>query len=105
VEKAFDRVVTFFSHESYSFILTKPQTGHIQEITLVGEIHNQKMERMNVNTIGDREKVMRGARTVTSPSIKGFQIHYNYIRANLAREGEKTPAEMAGIKIAGKTSG
>ncbi len=75
---------------------------HVRDITFDGERHNNKMEAFNGNTIRDREKVMRGVKTVTSPSFKGFQIYHNYIRPNLAHEGEKTPAEMAGIKINGE---
>jgi putative transposase len=41
---------------------------HLREITLAGKIHNNKMERMN-GEIRDREKTMRGVKSVDSPIL------------------------------------
>ena len=72
---------------------------HIKEITLRRKIHNNKMERMN-GEVRDREKVMRGLKRMDSPIIKGFQIYHNYVRPHEGLQGD-TPADRAGIKIAG----
>jgi putative transposase len=37
-----------------------------------------------------------------SLAFNGFQIYHNYIKPHLAHEGEKTPAELAGIKVQGE---
>lgn len=76
-----------------------PRTKHIQHIKLRGDIHNNKMERMN-GEIRDREKTMRGLKTKDTAILKGMQVYHNYIRPHEALEG-KTPAEMCGIKIEG----
>ena len=52
--------------------------------------------------IRDHEKTLRGVKSVDSPVFKGFQIYHNYIKGHMAHEGEKTPAEMAGIKVNGE---
>ena len=57
------------------------------------------MERMN-GELRDREKVIRGVKSVQSPIFKGSQIFHNFVRPHLALEG-KTPAELAGIKVEG----
>ena len=51
--------------------------------------------------IRDREKVMRGLKTVDSPILKGYQIYHNYIKPHMALE-EKTPADLAGITVKGE---
>lgn len=58
------------------------------------------MERFN-GDVRDREKVMRGLKTVNTPILTGYQIYHNYLRPH---EGlnNKTPAEACGIKIEGK---
>ncbi len=66
----------FFSHYS-------PRTVHIKEIRLNGEIHNNKMERMN-GQVRDRKKVMRGLKRKDTPILKGYQIFHNYIRPHEA---------------------
>jgi len=53
-------------------------TVHIRHITLKGEHHNNKMERMN-GEVRDREKVMRGLKKADTPILKGYQIFHNYI--------------------------
>jgi transposase-like protein len=77
--------------------LTAPT--HIREIALRGEIHNNKMERMN-GEIRDREKVMRGLKTKSTPILKGYQIYHNFVRPHMALKG-KTPADLAGIRVKG----
>ncbi|MGD0330087.1 MAG: DDE-type integrase/transposase/recombinase [Nitrososphaeria archaeon] len=77
-----------------------PRTKHIRDIRLSGEVHNNKMERMN-GEIRDREKVMRGLKKTDTPILKGCQIFHNYIRPHEALNGE-TPADKCGIKIKGE---
>ncbi|MGH2638233.1 MAG: hypothetical protein ACRDF4_02955 [Rhabdochlamydiaceae bacterium] len=48
----------------------------------------------------DREKVARGVKS-KSPIFKGAQIYHNYIKPHMGLE-EKTPAEVAGIKVRGE---
>ena len=76
------------------------RTHHVRDVTFDGERHNNKMERMN-GELRDREKVIRGVKSVESPIFKGSQIFHNYIRPHMSLEGEKTPAELAGIKVEG----
>jgi hypothetical protein len=59
------------------------------------------MERLN-NEIRDREKTMRGIKTIETPILKGYEIYHNYMREHEALDG-KTPAEKCGIKIEGKS--
>jgi transposase-like protein len=73
---------------------------HDRDIRFGGEIHNNKMERMN-GEIRDREKVVRGVKKSESPLIKGLQIYHNYIRPHMALKG-RTPASVAGIEVMGK---
>lgn len=73
---------------------------HIAEIALAGQVHNNKMERMN-GEVRDREKVMRGLKRTDSPILKGYQLYHNYFRPHMALKG-KTPAEAAGISIEGE---
>ena len=72
---------------------------HEQDIRFGGEIHNNKMERMN-GEIRDREKVVRGVKREDSPLIAGLQIYHNYVRPHMGLDG-KTPAELAGIEVRG----
>ena len=51
--------------------------------------------------IRDREKVTRNLKSVDSPVLKGLQIYHNYIRPHMSL-GEKTPSELAGIKVNGE---
>jgi len=70
-----------------------------QDIRFGGQIHNNKMERMN-GEIRDREKVVRGVKKEDSPLITGLQIYHNYVRPHMALGG-KTPADLAGIEVRG----
>jgi hypothetical protein len=72
----------------------------MRQIRLKGEIHNNKMERLN-GEIRDREKTMRGLKTENTAILSGYQIFHNYIRAHEGLNG-KTPSEACGIKVEGK---
>jgi hypothetical protein len=72
---------------------------HIREIALAGQVHNNKMEQMK-GDVRDREKVMRGLKTVDTPILKGMQIYHNFIRPLEALNGA-TPADRAGIIVEG----
>jgi transposase-like protein len=72
---------------------------HDRDIRFNGEIHNNKMERMN-GEIRDREKVVRGVKKPDSPLIGGYQIFHNYVRPHMALDG-RTPADLAGIEVQG----
>ena len=76
------------------------RSKHIQDIQFDGQVHNNKMERMN-GEIRDRERVMRTLEKADSPILEGYEIFHNYIRPHQALNG-KTPAEVAGIKIEGE---
>lgn len=80
--------------------LAYPRTKHVNAIRLRGDMNNNKMERFN-GEIRDREKTMRGLKTINTPILSGYQIFHNYIREHEGLEG-KTPAEACGIKIEGK---
>jgi putative transposase len=73
---------------------------HVQDIRFRGEVHNNKMERMN-GELRDREKVVRGVKSEESALLTGLQIYHNCIRPHMGLNG-KTPAEAAGIQIKGK---
>jgi transposase-like protein len=72
---------------------------HERDIRFNGQIHNNKMERMN-GEIRDREKVMRSLKKPDTPIITGMQIFHNYVRPHMALEG-KTPSQLAGIDVQG----
>ncbi len=73
---------------------------HIRHIRLQGDVHNNKMERLN-GEIRDREKTMRGLKTVKTDVFSGMQIYHNFIRPHEALDGQ-TPASACGIQIEGK---
>jgi len=73
---------------------------HERDVRFGGEIHNNKMERLN-GEIRDREKVVRGVKKSESPLIKGLQIYHNYVRPHMSLEG-RTPASVAGIEVLGE---
>jgi putative transposase len=77
-----------------------PRPIHVRDIRLGGQIHNNKMERMN-GELRDREKVTRNLKSVNSPVLKGMQIYHNYVRPHMSLAG-RTPSEMAGIKVNGE---
>jgi len=80
--------------------MKSPQSVHVQDIRLRGQVHNNKMERQN-GEWRDREKVMRGLKREDSPVLLGMQINHNYFRPHEGLGG-KTPAEAAGIRIEGQ---
>jgi hypothetical protein len=67
---------------------------------MFGEVHNNKMERMN-GEIRDRERVMRTLEKADTPILTGMQIFHNYVRPHDALDG-RTPSEAAGIKVEGE---
>jgi transposase-like protein len=81
-----------------SKLATRPE--HIRDIRFDGQVHNNKMERMN-GELRDREKIVRGVKKSDSPLITGLQIYHNYVRPHMGLKG-KTPAEAAGVQIRGK---
>ncbi len=90
-------------HDAYKkefFTLKNPRTKHICHIKLRGDIHNNKMERMN-GEIRDREKTMRGLKRKDTQILKGYQIYHNYVRPHEALNGQ-TPASACGIDIQGQ---
>jgi transposase-like protein len=90
-------------HDAYKkefWTLKNPRTEHIRHIKLSGDIHNNKMERMN-GEIRDREKTMRGLKIDDTAILTGYQLFHNYIRPHEALDG-KTPSEACGITIEGQ---
>ena len=77
-----------------------PQSVHIRDIRFSGQVHNNKMERMN-GEVRDREKVMRGLKRMDTPILKGAQIYHNFIKPHEGLDG-RTPAERAGVGVAGQ---
>lgn len=77
-----------------------PRPTHVRDIRLGGEVHNNKMERMN-GEVRDREKVMRGIKTMDTPILKGYQLFHNFVRPHEALDGQ-TPADRCGIKVEGE---
>lgn len=51
--------------------------------------------------IRGREKVMRGFKNLSSPTLKGLEIHHNFVRPHMDLNG-RTPAEAAGIQVKGE---
>jgi transposase-like protein len=70
-----------------------PKTRHIAHIRPQGDHNNNKMERLN-GEVRDREKVMRGIKTMNTPILTGYQIYHNYMRPHEALKG-KTPLTSA----------
>jgi transposase-like protein len=105
--KAPNRIITDGARNFYAGIETQfwrekqaLALVHDRDIRFGGEIHNNRMERLN-GEIRDREKVVRGVKKPDSPLIEGYQIFHNYIRPHLALDG-RTPASVAGIEVLGE---
>ncbi len=81
-----------------SNLATRPE--HIRDITIDGERHNNKMERMN-GELRDRERVMRTLEKPDSAILTGMRVYHNFVRPHMGLKG-KTPAEAAGIRVDGK---
>jgi hypothetical protein len=64
---------------------------------------NNSIERMH-GSLREREKVMRGLKSMETPFIEGNRIYYNFIRPHMGLKGS-TPAEAAGIGINGGWEG
>ena len=50
--------------------------------------------------VRDRERVMRGLKTMDTPILKSAQIYHNFIKPHMGLDG-RTPAGAAGIKVEG----
>ncbi len=85
-----------FNSEFYDHHQT---TKHIADVALQSGLNNS-IERMH-GSIREREKVMRGIKSVETPIFKGNQIYMNFVRPHSALGG-KTPAEAAGIGVDGE---
>ncbi len=70
---------------------------HVKDIQIDGQIHNNKIERIN-SEVRDKERVMRGLKRMDKPILKEYQIFHNYIRPHEGLKGQ-TPADLAGIKV------
>jgi putative transposase len=86
-------------HSAYLEVFAPTGTVHTKEIQIAGQVHNNKMERMN-GEVRDREKTMRGLKNMDTPILKGAQIYHNYVRPHEGLHG-KTPADAAGIEVQG----
>ena len=73
---------------------------HVRHIRLHGDVHNNKMERMN-GEIRDREKTMRGIKTKETDVFHGYQLYHNFIRPHEALNG-KPPPRLAEYKSKAK---
>jgi putative transposase len=72
---------------------------HVADVALETGMNNV-IERMH-GSFREREKVMRGIKTMETPIFDGNRIYYNFIRPHQALDG-KTPAELAGIGVSGE---
>jgi len=88
-------------HDAFNkeFRTRKNPAEHISTIRLSGDMNNNKMERFN-GEVRDREKVMRNLKKKDTPILDGYQIYHNFIREHQGLNN-KTPGEVAGIKIEG----
>jgi transposase-like protein len=78
-------------------------TTHIQGSPFDVQANTNRIERFQ-GTIKDRTKVVRGFKTMPTARLilDGFLIHYNYFKPHMSLKN-KTPAEVAGLKIPFKT--
>ena len=85
-------------------------TEHIQSGPFAKEDDTNEIERMQ-GTIKDRTKILRGFKTFETAIIilDGFLVHYNFFRPHMSLKElppkgvDKTPADIAGIKLPFKT--
>ena len=80
-------------------------TEHIQSSPFADKDDTNEIERFQ-GTIKDRTKVIRGFKTFETALIilDGFLVHYNFFQtAYFTQRADKTPAEVAGLKIPFKT--
>ncbi len=85
-----------FNSEFYDH---RQSVKHIANVALQSGLNNS-IERMH-GSIREREKVMRGIKSMETPFIKGNRIYLNFVRPHQALGG-RTPAEAAGIGVEGK---
>jgi putative transposase len=71
---------------------------HAADVALQSGLNNS-IERMH-GSIREREKVMRGIKSMDTPFFKGNQIYMNFVRPHSALDG-MTPAEAAGVGVEG----
>ena len=78
-------------------------TEHIQSRGMTADINTNLIERFH-GTLKERTKVIRGFKTVDTALVilDGFLVHYNFFRPHMTLRN-RTPAEVAGIKLAYKT--
>lgn len=77
-------------------------TKHIADVALQSGMNNA-IERMH-GTFREREKVMRGIKSMETPIFEGNRIYHNFVRPHESLGG-KTPAEAAGIGVSGGWEG
>jgi transposase-like protein len=85
-------------------------TEHIQSSPFAKEDDTNEIERFQ-GTIKDRTKVLRGFKTIDTAIIiiDGFLAHYNFFKPHMSLKDyppkgiDKTPADVAGIKLPFKT--
>lgn len=82
------------------FVQKGPKTRHFSHAHIRGDYTNNKMERFN-GELRDREKVMRGLKTMDTPVIPGCQIFHNHVRPHTGLDSN-TPGEKCGITIEGQ---
>jgi putative transposase len=71
---------------------------HVADVALQSGLNNS-IERMH-GTIREREKIMRGIKSMDTPFFRGNQIYMNFVRPHSALDG-MTPAEAAGVGVEG----
>jgi hypothetical protein len=76
------------------------EKSNFRDVRMSGDLNNNEMERFN-GEVRDREKIVRGVKKTDSPLLTGYQIYHNYMRPHMALK-DKTPAEVAGIKVEGQ---
>jgi len=87
-----------FTKELRTNRYTSPK--HVREIKLDSIPHNNKAERLN-GEFRDRERIVRGVKREDSPLLAGLQIYHNHVRPHMALKN-RTPGEVAGIKVEGQ---
>jgi len=88
------------TRKEWGSLLKARNVVHVRDIRISGQVHNNKMERLN-GEIRDREKTFRGLKSLDTPILRGYQIFHNYVRPHQGLGG-RTPSEMAGIRVEGE---
>ncbi len=76
-----------------------PHTIHVRDIRLGGNIHNNKMDRMN-RELRDPEKIMRSLKSVDTPILK--RCRFSIISYAHTQVWEIKLPQKCGIKIEGE---